>query len=223
VQSCTANLQVDQLVAQCMKTFRVCADAIVRVHAQAAAACSTYGPNTVGCADAVAQVSAQEQAIIELLSQAIAKAANLCPRCDPSFATAAATNTARLVAQLIARASAFAKASVCVGPNQTASAEAYSACASQVWAHGLAYAFAQATISGRCNNIQADATTKVQNLINADIYCQCRGWLRVCEQGQCTYQRKAGTGVPALNYCQNSWPQTYAVFKAECTATIQEL
>lgn len=209
---CTAD-SVTSMVKQMVVSLRYCAQATVDVWTRAFASCTT-SEYAYGCAASEAYASKTVDALVTITTRAIARAVNSCT-CDPK---AYAEMTASLIVQLVASAKAHARAKVCVGPNSSASREAYAHCSAQVFAHGTAYAFAKAMISGGCTQLDATATATVDFLYQSDPYCACNGWSSSCINGRCTWRCQHDPGMYDGPFFTQTPRRLRAFFEGECEA-----
>lgn len=212
---CSAKLPADVLVVKIQEKVRVFAEAFVQVATIAYAKCKTSG-NAFGCADANAFAKAQTKAFIALQATAAAAAFNNCKKCN---ANAAAAVTADLIVVLLARARSLSQAGVCVGPDQTASAVAFSTCTAEVLARGYTKAIAVALIQGDCTLLTADAKAKVKNVIDAFPECTCDGY--ACTDGNCNLDNSAV--VASFEPYSTEFPTAYAATKARCLAAAAQV
>lgn len=170
-KGCSAK-RGNRLVETFTGVFYDSAVAIARVAVHAFAGCSTHG-NAYGCAAGKAVAYKYADANIHLFAAAFAKALNHCHDCDPK---AAAFIKAKLLVNIVAAAYAKAEAGVCVGPNQSAQAEAFEKCTAIVIARGFAEACARALIAGNCMSQTAIAEVKADLRVETHQYCKCHGW-----------------------------------------------
>lgn len=198
-----------------VQAYYVSANAMAKVWTSAFSQCSTYG-KAYGCSQSEAVSQKSVKALVKLFSEAYAKAINKCPKCDPK---AESFITSELIVALIAKAQSKANTKVCIGPNKSAAAFAYSTCTAQVLARGMAKATALAMISGKCTSLSADAIASVKNEVEYDEYCKCDGWSCTCASNDpkkcktCDWRYTPVFRTAALNRQE---PDAKAWFSYEC-------
>jgi hypothetical protein len=217
---CSSDYPCDELVVKIYEKVKFWAKALVDVYTSAVAKCKTNG-YAFGCADADAYASGQTKAFIELHAEACAAAFNGCNKCS---ANAASYVSADLLVKLLAKAKSASSASVCVGPNQTASAKAYSTCHAEVFAWGFAKAFAKALIKGDCTQLEATAVTNVDLVVNAFPECTCSVYTCAKVDGKCkTWSLNNQATLAKYEAVKDTYPYAYAYTKARCLAAATQV